>query len=170
MLERNTHMMDAGMRLFETEKPYGTVLGGIKTEMAKYGTTLRAKELENETLPEAAVGCDLLLDRSNRMKIKYITCVLEDSGVVGRNSDGEEIHRYAASLKEGNKNTNVGIYVSFALVIIWAMLGWLVSDGNGWITLALTIIGLYGAWRSLRPSRDNAKIVSELLDALDNAK
>jgi len=170
MLDKKTHMMDAGMRLFESEKPYGTVLGGIKTEMAKYGATLRAKELENESIPGAAAGCDLLLDRSNRMKVKYITCVLEDAGVVGKNPDGEEIHRYAASLKEGNKNTSVGIYVSLALVIIWAMLGWLVTDGNGWITLALTIVGLYGAWRSLRPSRDNTKIVSELLEAFENAK
>ena len=37
MADKTVQMMDAGMRLFDTEKPYGTVLGGIKTEMSKYG-------------------------------------------------------------------------------------------------------------------------------------
>ena len=30
-----TQMMDAGMTLFTSEKPFGTVLGGIKMEMSK---------------------------------------------------------------------------------------------------------------------------------------
>ena len=31
MIDRKVQMMDAGMVLFQTEKPFGTVLGVIKT-------------------------------------------------------------------------------------------------------------------------------------------
>lgn len=170
MTDKTVQIMDAGMRLFTTEKPFGTVLGGIKTEMAKYGKVLRSNEIVESELPEACAGCDLFLDRSTRYKTKFISCTLEDAGTVGKTADGEEIHRYAASLKEGNKNTNTGIYVHLALVVIWAMLGWFVSNGNGWITLLFTAIGLIGAWRSLRPSKDNGKVVSALLDAFAEGK
>ena len=170
MIDRETQMMDAGMRLFLTEKPYGNVLGGIKTEMAKHGKVLRPNEIVDSDLPEASVGCDLFLDRSTRFKSKYISCSLEDAGIVGTTPDGEDIHRYAASLKEGNKNTNVGIYVACSLVIIWAMLGWFISEGIGWIALVFAIIGIYGAWRMLRPSKDNAKLTNQLLETFENAK
>ena len=170
MIDKKTQMMDAGMRLFETEKPFGTVLGGIKTEMAGYGKVLRNNEIVESELPEASIGCDLFLDRSTRYKTKYITCKLEEAGMVGTTPDGEEIHRYAVSLKEGNKNTNVGIYVAAALVIIWAMLGWLISEGNGWIALLFTLIGIYGAWRMLRPSKDNSRLAGKFLDTFEKAR
>ncbi len=170
MADKTVQMMDAGMRLFDTEKPYGTVLGGIKTEMSKYGKVLRAKELEGVVLPDACIGCDLFLDRSTKYKTKYISCTLEDAGTVGTTEEGEQIHRYAASLKEGNKSTATGIYVHLGLVIIWAMLGWFISSGNGWIAMVFALIGIYGAWRALRPSLDNAQVISQLLDAFDNAK
>ena len=170
MIDQGVQMMDAGMRLFETEKPFGTVVGGIKNEMSKYGKVLRAKDMERIELPAASAGCDLFLDRSTKYKTKYISCVIEDAGEVGTTSDGERIRRYAASLKEGNKNTNTGIYVHLALVIIWAMLGWFISSGNGWIAMVFALIGIHGAWRALRPSLDNAQVISQLLDAFDNAK
>lgn len=170
MIDKSVQMMDAGMRLFETEKPFGTVIGGIKTEMSKYGKVLKPNEIVESDLPEASAGCDLFLDRSTKYKTKYISCSLEEAGLVGKTPDGEDIHRYAATLKEGNKNTNVGIYVSAALVIIWAMLGWFVSNGSGWITLLFAVIGIYGAWRSLRPGKDNTKVAEQLLDAFENAK
>ena len=170
MIDRKVQMMDAGMRLFETEKPYGTVLGGIKTEMSQYGKVYRTNEIDHDSLPAAAAGCDLFLDRSTKYKSKYLTCSLEDAGIVGSTPDGEEIHRYAATLKEGNKNTNVGLYVASALVIIWAMLGWFISDGNAWIVLLFTAIGLLGAWRMLRPSKDNVQIVNQLLDTFADGK
>ncbi|MBO6248369.1 MAG: hypothetical protein J6L98_04495 [Bacteroidales bacterium] len=170
MMNKRVQMMDAGMRLFRTEKPFGTVLGGIKTEMAKYGTVFRERDLEGQELPEACADCDLFLDRSTKYKTKYISCKLEDAGTVGTTDEGEEIHRYAASLKEGNMNTATGIYVHLGLVIIWAMLGWFISGGSGWITLAFTIIGFIGAWKMLRPSKDNARTVASLLESFENAK
>ena len=170
MIDKRVQMMDAGMRLFETEKPFGTVIGGIKTEMSKYGKVLKPNEIVELDLPEASAGCDLFLDRSTKYKTKYISCSLEDAGLVGKTLEGEDIHRYAATLKEGNKNTTVGIYVSAALLIIWAMLGWFVSNGCGWITLLFSVIGIYGAWRSLRPGKDNTKVAEQLLDAFENAK
>lgn len=160
MMEDKVPMMDAGMRLFETDKPFGTVLGGIKVEMAKHGKILTT---ENS-------GYDLLLDRSTKYKKKFISCLLEDSGVVGKTADGEEIHRYSASLKEGNKNTNVGIYVAASLVIIWAMLGWLVSNGNTLLTIVFTAVGIFGAWRLIRPSKDNPRLVNQLLDIFAEGK
>ncbi|MBP5487059.1 MAG: hypothetical protein J6Y06_05470 [Bacteroidales bacterium] len=160
MMEDKVPMMDAGMRLFETEKPFGTVLGGIKVEMAKHGKILTS---ENS-------GYDLLLDRSTKYKKKYISCLLEDAGVVGKTADGEEIHRYSASLKEGNKNTNVGIYVAASLVIIWAMLGWLVSNGNTLLTIVFTAVGIFGAWRLIRPSKDNPRLVNQLMDIFAEGK
>ena len=160
MMEDTVPMMDAGMRLFETEKPFGTVLGGIKVEMAKHGKILASQNS----------GYDLLLDRSTRYKKKFISCLLEDAGVVGKTADGEEIHRYAASLKEGNKNTSVGIYVAAALVIIWAMLGWLVSDGKTLLTVIFTVVGIFGAWRLIRPSKDNSRLANQLLDIFAEGK
>ena len=163
-------MMDAGMRLFETEKPYGTVLGGIKMEMAQYGKVSRTNEIDRDSLPAAAADCDLFLDRSTKFKYKYLSCTLEDAGTVGRTEDGEEIHRYAASLKEGNKNTNVGIYVHSALVIIWAMLGWFISEGNTLIVILFLLIGLFGAWHQLRPDRRSVKLVNQLLETFADGK
>ena len=95
---------------------------------------------------------------------------MEDAGTVGKTADGEEIHRYAASLKEGNRNTNVGIYVHLALIIIWAMLGWFLSEGNVWIVLVFAAVGVFGAWRQLRPSKDNLNLANKLLDIFSEGK
>ncbi|MBR4756903.1 MAG: hypothetical protein IK076_08175 [Bacteroidales bacterium] len=170
MLDKKVNMMDAGMRLFQTEKPFGTVLGGIKVEMAKYGNVLRPNEIDASNLPPTTGACDLFLDRSNRYKSKYLACSLEDAGTVGSTPDGDPIHRYAVTLKEGNRNTNVGLYVHLALVLIWAMLGWFVSDGNAWIVLLFTAVGLFGAWRMLRPDKGSVKIVEQLLETFANGK
>ena len=170
MIDRKVQMMDAGMRLFESEKPLGTVLGGIKNEMGRYGRLMRRNEIDPEELPATTGDCDLFLDRSSRFKSKYLSCRVEDAGTVGKTADGEEIHRYAASLKEGNRNTNVGIYVHLALIIIWAMLGWFLSEGNAWIVLVFTAVGIFGAWRQLRPSKDNLNLANKLLDIFAEGK
>ena len=170
MIDRNVQMMDAGMRLFESEKPLGTVLGGIKNEMGRYGRLMRRNEIDPEELPATTGDCDLFLDRSTRFKSKYLSCRVEDAGTVGKTADGEEIHRYAASLKEGNRNTNVGIYIHLALIIIWAMLGWFLSEGNAWIVLVFTAVGIFGAWRQLRPSKDNLNLANKLLDIFSEGK
>lgn len=170
MLDKNVHMMNAGMRLFETEKPFGTVLGGIKTEMAQFGKVSRTNEIDRNALPVATADCDLFLDRSTKLKYKYLSCKLEDAGTVGKTEEGEDIHRYAASLKEGNKNTNTGIYVAFALIIIWGMLGWFISEGNALIVVLFLLVGLFGAWIQLRPDKGSVKIVDQLLDTFADGK
>ena len=170
MLDKNVQMMDAGMRLFETEKPYGTVLGGIKTEMAQYGKVSRTNEIDRGGLPEASADCDLLLDKSSRLKSRYISCKLEDAGIVGRTEDGEEIRCYAASLKEGNRNTKAGISTAFGLVAVWGLLGWIVSDGGTLLFLAFFLIGLLGAWFLLRPDKRSVKIVERLLESFSEGK
>ncbi|MBQ6287250.1 MAG: hypothetical protein IJK73_06305 [Bacteroidales bacterium] len=170
MIDKTVHMMDAGTRLFDSEKPFGTVLGGIKVEMAKYGKVSRPDEIDAESLPDAAAGFSYFADLSTRFKTRYIACFLEDAGTVGKTSDGEEIHRYAVSLKEGNKNTNVGIYVALACVVIWAMLGWLVSDGSWILTVVFLAVGFFGAWRQLKPDKHSTMVVSQLLDAFADGK
>ena len=170
MIDSTVHMMDAGLRLFETEKPFGTVIGGIKTEMAKYGKVYRTNEIDRDALPAAAADCDLFLDRSSRFKSWYITCKVEDAGIVGKTADGEDIHRYAASLKEGNKNTPTGIYVAAALIIIWGMLGWFISEGNALIVILFLLVGLFGAWFQLRPDKGSVKLVNQLLDIFADGK
>ena len=170
MIDKRVHMMDAGMRLFESEKPFGTIIGGIKNEMGQYGNLMRRNETNPDDLPPTTDDCDLFVDRSTKFKSKYLSCKIEDAGIVGKTDDGEEIHRYAASLKEGNRNTNVGIYVHLALIIIWAMLGWFISDGKTWIVLIFAAIGILGAWRQLRPSRDNSRIANQLLDIFAEGK
>ena len=170
MIDRRVQMMDAGMRLFDSEKPFGTIIGGIKNEMGQYGRLKRRNEIDPEELPPMTGDCDLFLDRSTKFKSKYLSCKVEDAGIVGKTTDGEKIHRYAASLKEGNRNTNVGIYVHLALIIIWAMLGWFVSDGKTWIVLLFAAVGVLGAWRQLRPSKDNPRIANKLLDIFAEGK
>ena len=170
MIDKRVHMMDAGMRLFESEKPFGSIIGGIKNEMGQYGRLMRRSEINPDDLPPTTDDCDLFVDRSTKFKSKYLSCKVEDAGIVGKTTDGEEIHRYAASLKEGNRNTNVGIYVHLALIIIWAMLGWFISDGKTWIVLIFAAVGIIGAWRQLRPSRDNSRIANQLLDIFADGK
>ena len=170
MIDRRVQMMDAGMRLFDSEKPFGTIIGGIRNEMSQYGRLMRRNEINLEELPPMTGDCDLFLDRSTKFKSKYLSCKVEDAGIVGKTADGEEIHRYAASLKEGNRNTNVGIYVHLALIIIWAMLGWFVSDGKTLIVLLFAAVGILGAWHQFRPSKDNPRIANQLLDVFAEGK
>lgn len=170
MMDRKVQMMDAGMRLFESEKPIGNVLGGIKNEMGHYGRLMRRNEIDPEGLPPTTGDCDLLLDRSTKVKSKYLSCRVEDAGIVGKTADGEDIHRYAVSLKEGNRNTRAGISFAIGFVAIWFLLGWLITGGNAVITVIFTVIGLYGAWLQLRPSKDNLTIANKLLDIFAEGK
>ena len=170
MIDRNVLMMDAGTRLFETEKPYGNVLGGIKTEMGRHGKVIRKNEAGPETLPEGTEGCDLFLDRSTPLKSRYISCTLEDAGTVGKTEDGEDIHRYAASLKEGNRTTRAGKSVSLAIVVVWGLLGWLFSDGKSLVFITFLTIGILAAWLLIRPDRKSTRIIEQLLDDFHNAK
>lgn len=170
-MDRKVQMMDAGMRLFETEKPFGTVLGGIKTEMAGYGKVYRRSEAGSMELPPAAEDCDLFLDHSSWHKSKYISCSLEDAGIVGKTADGEEIHRYAASLKEGNRNTAAGISAALTLAVSWILIGVLVVPGGGaWTVVIFTLLGAFCSYRALRPDKDSTRLVEQLLQTFEDAK
>ena len=107
MIHKNVQMMDAGCVLFQTEKPYGIVLGGVKREMEKFGKVLRKTEFNPEDLPETTGDCDLFLDWSAWHRLRCIACKVEDAGIVGKTDEGEEIHRYAATFKEGNANAPI---------------------------------------------------------------
>ena len=123
MIDRKVQMMDAGMVLFQTEKPFGTVLGGIKTELLKYGKVLRRNEFNESELPETTGECDLFLDWSAPLRKRYISVRLEDAGTVGKTEDGEDIHRYAACLKEGNRCTATRLVLAVGLVLLCGITG-----------------------------------------------
>ena len=86
-----TQMMDAGMALFTSEKPFGTVLGGIKMEMSKYGAVRRANEISAEEIPDTTGECDLFVDWSTPLRWRAISCRLEDAGPAGTNAEGAEL-------------------------------------------------------------------------------
>lgn len=172
MIEKRVQMMDAGMRLFQTEKPFGTVLGGIKTEMAKYGAVLRANETDPSMFPEAMGDYDLFLDWSSATKYRYISCKLEDAGEIGATDEGEPIHRYAVMLKEGNKNKPLGIAITAAAFIILIALACIIGKGRPsfWLVLIFLALGCLTAFRLLRPSKEATALIGKLLDIFKEAK
>jgi len=172
MIDKKLQMMDAGMVLFETEKPFGTVIGGIKTEMIKYGKVLRRNEFDENELPESAEDCDLILDWSSMLRRRCISCRLEDAGITGKTEDGEDIHRYASIFKEGNRNTPARKVLAWALALACIVLGCI---GIPYSPKALTVIvGIVAAgfalYHLLKPSTKAQEVVSDLLEIIKEAK
>ena len=172
MIDKKVQMMDAGTVLFTSEKPFGTVLGGIKAELTKLGDVKRSNEISLEELPETTGECDLFVDWSTLLRWRAISCRLEDAGLVGTNADGEETRRYALCVKEGNKNRKGKVVVTLLLAVIFIVLGILSMDGAAGIftvlpgsvfVIALVII-------ALRPSVKAQKAVRNLLETVREAK
>ena len=102
----NLKMMDAGTALFTGKDGFGSAIGTVKAEMDVYGKTLRPGEFRPEELPAAARDCDLFLDFSSFWHKRYLACKVEDAGSTGKKTaDGEDIRRYAAIFREGNRST-----------------------------------------------------------------
>lgn len=172
MIDKRIQMMDAGMRLFQTEKPFGTVLGGIKTEMAKYGKVLRANEIDPSRLPDSTGESDLFLDWSSATKYRYISCKLEDAGEVGTTDEGEPVHRYAVLLKEGNGNKPLNTIITVAIFLVFLALAFLIGKGRPsfWLILMFLALGSFTSFRLLRPSKAATELISKLLDVFKEAK
>jgi len=172
MIDRKVQMMDAGMGMFQTEKPFGTVIGGIKSELAKYGKVWKLNEIKEEELPPTTGDCDIFMDWSTPLRHRHISCKLEEAGLVGKTDEGEEIHRYAASFKEGNRNTTLKSTIVLACALVILVLGILGTDGvPGIVTiLAALAIDVLGIIWCLRPSVKAQKLIRSLLDALKEAK
>lgn len=172
MIDRKVQMMDAGMVLFTSEKPFGTVLGGIKAELTKLGKVKRANEISPEELPDTTGECDLFVDWSTPLRWRAISCRLEDAGLVETNADGEEIRRYALCLKEGNKNRKCKVAVVLLLAVISIALGISGIGGiPGIFTVALGFIASVAILiLGLRPSVKAQKTVRDLLEVAREAK
>ncbi len=172
MIDNNVQMMDAGMVLFTSEKPFGTVLGGIKAELTKLGDVKRANEISMDELPETTGECDLFVDWSSPLRWRAISCRLEDAGLVGHNSDGEEIRRYAVSFKEGNKNRKgkvLAVFVAVVTLIIWGNVG--VDGVPGIFTVTLGIAFAVGLLiLCLRPSVKAQNVIRNLIGTVRDAK
>lgn len=161
MLDKEVKMMDAGTALFHTEKPYGTVAGGVKVELQKYGKVLRMQEINPQELPDTAGECDYFLDWSTPLRKRYIACKVDDAGTVGKTEEGEEVHRYAVSFKEGHRDTLLR-RISTLLLAHFFFIGGLVRIPG--IPYALTLpvgiaAGLYIMFLWLRPSRRAKQVV-----------
>ncbi|HAY18552.1 MAG TPA: hypothetical protein DCY24_05035 [Rikenellaceae bacterium] len=129
MIDKKVQMMDAGMVLFTSEKPFGTVLGGIKAELTKLGEVKRANEISMDEVPDTTGVFDLFVDWSSPFRWRAISCRLEDAGLVGTNADGNEIRRYALCLKEGNKNRRCKVAAVLLVAVIFIIGGICGIDG-----------------------------------------
>jgi hypothetical protein len=172
MLHKNVQMMDAGCVMFQTEKPYGIVLGGIKREMERYGKVLRRTEFSPDDVPETTGDCDLFLDWSSWHRVRCIACKLEDAGTVGRTDEGEEIHRYAASFKEGNANTPVRRAIAWGLSILLLLVSIFIKfPFPRFLAIIIAIaLGLCFVILLLRPSPKAQKAIRSFCETLKEAK
>ena len=172
MIEKRTNMLDAGTVRFRTEKPFGTVLGGLKTEMQRYGTVLRADEADPDRLPPTCGPCDLFLDASTPFRTRYIAATVEDAGPAGETPDGESVRWYAVTFKEGNRNPLLrtrpalaaALCIAAGLPTAAASLPRILTVPAG---LALAATCLYAL---LSPSRKAERTVARLKDAVRQGK
>ena len=165
-------MMDAGMVLFTSEKPFGTVLGGLKAEMTKLGEVKRSNDFSMDELPDTTGECDLFVDWSSPFRWRAVSCRLEDAGLVGHNSDGEEIRRYAASFKEGDKNRK-GKVAAVLLVVLFLLSSGISGIGHGgglFLFLLSLIVSVLIVVLALRPSVKAQKAVENLQKTVREAK
>ena len=160
-----TQMMDAGMTLFTSEKPFGTVLGGIKMEMSKYGAVRRANEISAEEIPDTTGECDLFVDWSTPLRWRAISCRLEDAGPAGTNAEGAELRRYAASFK-------AKVVIVLALAAALVTLGVIGVKGVPGIFTVLACIAAAAAVviLGLRPSVKAQQAIKDLMETVSKAK
>ncbi len=172
MIDRKVQMMDAGMVLFTSEKPFGTVLGGIKAELTKFGDVKRSNEISPDELPDTTGECDLFVDWSTPLRWRAISCRLEDAGLVGHNPEGEEIRRYALCVKEGNKNRQTKVAVTLLLAMVSIALGISGMDGvpGAFTVLPSLVLAAAIVFFALRPSVEAQKTVRSLLETTREAK
>lgn len=172
MIDKKVQMMDAGMTLFTSAKPFGTVLGGIKTEMSGYGRVRRSNEISVEDIPDTTGECDLFMDWSTPWRWRAVSCKLEDAGAAGVNQDGEAVRRYAASFKEGNKNRGAKVAIVVALALLSVILGFVGIDGVPGIftIIAGFVVSAFVLIIGLRPSRKAQLAVRNLMSVIAESK
>ncbi len=166
-------MIDAGMVMFRTDKPFGTVLGGIMVEMKRKGSVKRYNEIDFSALPESAGDCDLFLDWSCPLRKRYISCRVEE--IIGedeQNEDGDPIHRYAASFKEGNRNTAARVILVCSAAAALLVAGVI---GTGAVPKLITILAGIAAGAAilvtgLQPSTKARDYVRSLLNEVKEYK
>ena len=171
MIDRKVQMMDAGMVLLTSVKPFGTVLGGVKAELAGLGNVRRSSEISHEDLPDTTGDCDLFVDWSTPLRWRAIACRLEDAGFAGVNPDGEEIRRYALCVKEGNKNRKGKVT---AVLLIVALLLFAGISGIAGIPRMISVpvaavIATFWVVLCLRPSVKSQDEVKRLLSVARDA-
>lgn len=149
-IDKGVLMMDAGTALFESSESFGSTLGQLRAEMSVFGgKTFVEKDFGTMDIP-SSYG-DIFLDYSTPWRTRYISCRLEsveDDGKAPREGD---VHRYAATFKEGNKSTGLRGF-SYLFCVIMILFGCLVGE-YGYIFILPMLVGAVGLVLSwLRPS------------------
>lgn len=155
-------MMDAGMRLFESNDNFGSTIGQVKAEMEVYGNVLKTSELDNITLPATTGECDLFLNWSSLWRTRYISCHVESAGDFER--DGEAVHRYAASFREGNASTLFRDTIMF--IIIALSISAMIFGHSVFITLAAIAAILATGYFWIMPSSKASRIVEKIMESV----
>jgi len=153
-------MMDAGMTLFSSPENFGTVMGIVREKMERHGKVLKPAELSAAKLPDSTGECDLFLDWSTWWRVRYISCHIESAG----ETDRKEVHRYAATFKEGNRNTRFrGAVMIFFLLCCLAA----IFSGQGLLcTLAGLLLAFMVAYIWILPSGKARRVVTALMQEL----
>lgn len=160
--DKKVQMMDAGMKLFESENGFGTCIGQVKANLKEYGKVLENRDLEGVTLPDSTGEYDLFTDRTDLWRKKYISCRVEYAGE--RKEDGKTIYKYAASFKEGNRST---VFRGMTMLVLMLLAAAGAIWFNSFLSYAAGIaITLATACFWIMPSREAVRAVRKLMSEL----
>lgn len=162
-IDKRTQMMDAGMVLFEDNESFGNAIGRVRVLMERNGKVMGRQDIDAETLPESTGEFDLFQDWSSAWRTRYISCHVESAGE--KDVNGVKTGIYAASFKEGSRNTRLrGVTMAFILVILLAAI---FAVGNFLVTvLCIALMGVT-AYLWIRPSEKSIRNVFRITSELE---
>ena len=159
--DTRVQMMDAGMKLFESENGFGTCIGQVKANLKETGKVLEARELEGIALPGSTGDFDLFVDRSNLRK-KYLSCRIEYAGE--REDGGKTIFRYAASFREGNRSRGLRAVTMLVLMLLSAAAAVVFNSFISYLAGFAAIVAIACLW--IMPSGEAVRTVRRLMSEL----
>ena len=159
--DTRVQMMDAGMKLFESENGFGTCIGQVKANLKETGKVLEARELEGIALPGSTGDFDLFVDRSNLWRKKYLSCRIEYAGE--REEGGKTIFRYAASFREGNRS-GLRAVTMLVLMLLSAAAAVVFNSFISYLAGFAAIVAIACLW--IMPSGEAVRTVRRLMSEL----
>lgn len=160
--DTRVQMMDAGMKLFESENGFGTCIGQVKANLKETGKVLEARELEGIAIPGSTGDFDLFVDRSNLWRKKYLSCRIEYAGE--REEGGKTIFRYAASFREGNRSRGLRAVTMLVLMLLSAAAAVVFNSFISYLAGFAAIVAIACLW--IMPSGEAVRTVRRLMSEL----